>query len=78
MSRGPSPALTTRQALVLSLVETYYETLQVGCPASFVAQRLGLHHETVRQHFLALHRRGWLESESCPAIPRRPFLSRSA
>lgn len=70
--------LTERQSAVLALVTAYCAFHRVsGCPASFVANRMGIHYSTVREHFAALYRKGWLASESCTAAPARSFLSRN-
>lgn len=69
-------ALTHRQAELLTEITTYYAVTREGCPARYLARRLQLHHETVRDHFAALFRKGWLRSETAPAIPRQPFLTR--
>jgi hypothetical protein len=61
--------LTDRQAEVFAAVSDYYAFMRDGCPASYVATRLHLHHETVRDHFAALHRKGWLVGETSPATP---------
>lgn len=68
--------LTNRQAEILSLVGQYYAVAQEGCPASLVARRLDLHHESVRRQFAELHRKGWLTTNASPATPARPFLAR--
>lgn len=70
------PALTDRQAEILTFVSRYYEAVQEGCPSSLVARRLDLHHETIRRHFAELHRKGWLVTNASPATPARPFLAR--
>lgn len=70
--------LTDRQAQVLSVVTAYHEAVSEACPCRVVARKLGMHHEAVRGHYAVLYRKGWLESESSPATPRAPFLSRRA
>jgi predicted ArsR family transcriptional regulator len=67
---------TPVQARVLELVERYYGMLKSPCPSTYVASQLGKHHETVREHFAALHRKGWLKAENSPATPTREFLAR--
>ena len=69
----PRP-LTDRQVDVLKLVDLYHSTLGEGCTSTFVAKKLSLHHQTVREHFAALYRKGWLISETCPATPRQHWL----
>lgn len=65
--------LTGRQAEVYGFVLAYFRLVGEGCPAQAVADRFKLHHETVREHFAILHRKGWLAAENSPA---RPYLSR--
>ena len=67
---------TSVQARVLELVERYYVTLRSPCPSTYVASQLGRHHETVREHYAALYRKGWLKAENSPATPARPYLPR--
>lgn len=62
--------------VVLTLVKKYHQLTGSGCPASIIAERLEIHHEAVRGHFMALHRKGWLLSGHSPAIPRRNYLFR--
>jgi hypothetical protein len=67
---GTAP-LTTRQAAVYAEIVRVHEATGQGCPASYVAQRFGLHHKTVREEYFAtLHRKGWLIHSGTPAIPR--------
>lgn len=75
MSHTESSPLTDRQATVLQLVSLYHAFIGEPCPSTYVAKRLSLHHETVRQHFGVLYRKGWLVSESCPATPDRHRLN---
>jgi hypothetical protein len=70
----PSPV----QARVLELVDTYVQTFKRPCPGAVVADALGVHRTTVSQHLAALYRKGWLRAEGAPAVPKRPFLDRSA
>lgn len=67
--------LTPRQTEILVVIVAYYVAHAEGCPASFVSRQFSLHHQTVREHFAALHRKGWLISESCPAVPRTGWLT---
>lgn len=67
---GPHPqALTDRQAEVLEFIRRYVAVVGEGCPASVISRRLDIHHEAVRMHFAALHRKGWLSTPSSPAYP---------
>lgn len=65
------PVLTTRQESVLVLVSDYYRATGEPCSASYLARRLSIHHSTVRDHLIALHRKGWLRSPNTPAVPLR-------
>jgi predicted ArsR family transcriptional regulator len=62
----PSPA----QAQVLGLVSLYVEHFKRPCSASVIADALGRERSTIREHFEALHRKGWLVSNSSKAVPR--------
>ena len=69
-------ALTQRQAAIYAEITAYHAVTREGCPANYLARRFHLHHETVRDYFAVLFRKGWLHTESSPAVPRRPFLAR--
>jgi predicted DNA-binding transcriptional regulator len=69
-------ALTQRQAAVYAQITAYHSVTHEGCPATYLARRLQLHHETVRDYFAVLFRKGWLERETSPAVPRVGFLTR--
>jgi len=68
--------LTERQSEVFLFVVRYHRLTDDGCPASVVANKLKIHHQAARDHFAALHRKGWLLTDSSPAIPRRRYLTR--
>ena len=68
----PSPA----QARVLELVDTYCQTFKRPCSAAVLADALGKDRTTIRDHFVALYRKGWLRAEGSRAVPTRPFLTR--
>lgn len=70
--------LTHRQTEILVAIVAYWAAHGEGCPASLVSRQFSLHHQTVREHFAALHRKGWLVSESCPAVPRRAWLAHNS
>jgi predicted ArsR family transcriptional regulator len=38
--------------------------------AAVVARRLAIHHETVREYFDKLARKGWLKGHTSPAAPK--------
>jgi len=61
------------QARVLAFVEEYYAVAREPCPARLVARRFSLHHETVRETFSVLYRKGWLRTNSSPATPEKPI-----
>jgi predicted DNA-binding transcriptional regulator len=69
-------ALTQRQAAVYAQITAYHSVTHEGCPATYLARRLGLHHETVRDYFAVLFRKGWLKRETSPAEPVGGFLTR--
>jgi hypothetical protein len=71
MTRDDLLSLTGRQRLVLDTVAQYYRSTGDPCPASYVARRLAIHRTTALEHFLALHRKGWLRGPNAPAIPSR-------
>lgn len=73
----PHPGhLTQRQEQVLALVEAVYAVTREPCPAGLVGRRLGISRDTVREHFAALSRKGWLVCASRAARPKSPFLQR--
>ena len=64
-------ALTPREAEMLDVVVAYYRATQEPCPASIVARRVAVSYSRVRRDgFRALHRKGWLLTDSSPATPR--------
>ena len=65
--------LTRRQIDVLTEISAYYSVTHEGCPVTYLARRLKIHHETVREHVAGLYRKGWLKGESSPAEPLKPF-----
>jgi hypothetical protein len=76
MSRQRVEPLTRRQTAVLAEITAYHSLTHEACPARYLARRLDLHHETIRDYFAVLFRKGWLQSETSPATPRKPFLKR--
>jgi predicted DNA-binding transcriptional regulator len=74
---GPHPAeLTQRQAAVYAQITAYHAVTHEGCPVTYLARRLKLHHETVRDYVAVLFRKGWLKRETSPAEPVVGFLTR--
>lgn len=69
----PLHALTTRQRHVLELIDRFEQATGEPCSASYLARRFALDTKTVRGHLSALHRKGWLRTESSPASLRRPL-----
>ena len=59
------------QDKVFHLVDEYHATYQRPCSASFVAGLLNRDPSTIREHFIALHRKGWLIARGNSAIPNR-------
>jgi hypothetical protein len=73
VAAGPHPEPPTpRQQEVLDAILRYCRALRTpACPASYVADQLHLDYQTVRrEHFAALHRKGWLLTDAAPARPR--------
>jgi DNA-binding IclR family transcriptional regulator len=58
--------LTTRQRVIVMAIDDYTRVTGEPCPASYIARRLRLHHSSVQEHLLALHRKGWLRSPHSP------------
>jgi len=56
--------LADGQRRVLRVVQQYIDAVGEPPSTSYIARRLSLHHETVRQHLQACHRKGWLRSPS--------------
>lgn len=61
--------LTTVQGKVLDEVMRYHHVTGEGCPAAYIARRLSVSHERIRQVFAALYDKGFLVSDVTPAIP---------
>jgi hypothetical protein len=59
------------QARVLAFVRAYYDVVGEPCSASLVARKLGRDVGTIRDHFAALHRKGWLRTRESPAWLKR-------
>ncbi len=72
---GPLP-LTDRQADVLAEIQRYHAFVGDPCTSAHIARRLKMHHETAREYFAALYRKGWLVSKTSPATPSPRFLAR--
>jgi predicted ArsR family transcriptional regulator len=68
--------LTDRQAEVFQVIERVYEATGEPVSASYLARRLDVHHEAIRGHLAALHRKHWLAGETSPATPIRRWLDR--
>lgn len=66
----PLHHLTTQQRAVLTLIDQYERGAGEPCSANWLARRLKLHHETVRQHLFALYRKGWLCAPNSPSSIR--------
>lgn len=71
LERQVVESLTDRQAEIMAIVQVVYQATGERVAARYVARRLEINHEAVRQHFAALHRKGWLETEGSPAKPIR-------
>jgi len=62
--------LTARQREILEVVTKYESDTGARCRFTYLADRLAISVEGVRNHISALHRKGWLESSRSP-IQRR-------
>lgn len=69
----PLHTLTTRQRVVLEVIDHYQRETGEPCSGRYLSRRLALNHTTVRGYLSALHRKGWLRSASSPAVLRRPI-----
>ena len=56
--------LADGQRRVLRVIQQFQDATGELPTTSYIARRLSLHHETVRQHLQACHRKGWLRSPS--------------
>ncbi len=62
------------QAKVLAFIRAYYAVTREACPATLISRRLDRNPDTIRDHFAALHRKGWLKTDSSPATPEEKAL----
>jgi hypothetical protein len=69
VAEAPPAPLTERQAEVYEAIVDYCRFMRAeSCPASYVAERLGLSYETVRRHYFpAIARKGWINQDRNPA-----------
>ena len=67
--------LPPTQARVLAFVEEYYSLTKEGCPAQLAGRRFERSTNTIRSHFEALHRKGWLITDASPATPKKRDIS---
>lgn len=65
----PPGELPPQQARVLATVQGHYDATGEAASAHYVARRLGVHPSTVRKHFEALHRKGYLQAPGSPVLP---------
>jgi DNA-binding MarR family transcriptional regulator len=63
--------VTAPQARVLSEVRRYFTVLGEGCNIRHLSRRLELSRTTVREHVLALDRKGWVKIRKHLIKPRR-------
>ena len=63
--------LPPRQRAVLDTIVQYHRTTLEPCPGAYIARRLRVHHRTVQEHLVSLHRKGWLRTPNAPAVPTR-------
>lgn len=64
----PLHALTTQQRRIVEAIDEYHRATTEPCPPSYLARRLRLHHSTMQEHLVALHRKGWLRAPTGPAM----------
>ena len=63
----PLHLLTTRQRMIVEAIDSFARVTLEPCSASYLARRLRLNRSTITEHFVALHRKGWLKSPGSPA-----------
>jgi DNA-binding MarR family transcriptional regulator len=61
-------ALTTQQRRIIEAIDAYHRATGEPCPPSYLARRLRLHHSTMQEHLVALHRKGWLKAPAGAAM----------
>ena len=54
--------LADGQRRVLRVIQQFHDAYDEYPTVRFIARRLSLHHETVREHLAACRRKGWLRS----------------
>lgn len=60
----------------MAAIAHYHAAIGEGCTANYIAKRFEIHHETAREYFFVLFRKGWLKGHSSPATPRDASRSR--
>lgn len=66
---NPRPPLTDKQRAVYALAIQYYLAVGEPCSTSWLARRLDLNRNTVRDHAAAIRRKGWATPDA-PAFVR--------
>jgi SOS-response transcriptional repressor LexA len=64
------PALTERQAAILSQIARYVEATGEPAPVAFVARQFGMTHKGAAHHVEALHAKGYLDRAGSPVRPQ--------
>jgi Mn-dependent DtxR family transcriptional regulator len=67
----PIHLLTTRQRAIVEVIDSFERNTGDTCSIMTLARRLRLHHSTIQEHLLELHRKGWLTSSKAPIALRR-------
>lgn len=70
--RNAKSGLTPRQAEVYAAIEAFFSVTNEGCPVTYLAEHLNLHHETVRDHVAALFSKGLVLAPGSPVTPACP------
>jgi Caudovirus prohead serine protease len=66
-----SAPLTRQQAAIFAAVHHYHDVLGSPAPASYVAGRMGISKQRVRDYYKRLFDLGWLKGPTSPAVPAR-------
>jgi transcriptional regulator GlxA family with amidase domain len=71
--REPPPlhTLTTKQRALVEAVDAYERATGEPCTSHYLARRFRVDPTTIRSHFFALYRKGWLRAPNSPASLRR-------
>jgi len=67
----PLHQLTTKQRQIVEFVDRYQTATEEPCPALLIARRLHVHHSTIQEQLVRLHRLGWMRGPNAPACLTR-------